>query len=235
MSHPYLNYHYQNNMKTDSEIQKDVIDELRWEPFLKTSEIGVSVKSGIVTLSGTVDTYSKKVSAENAAKRVEGVKAVAEDILIEYTREGKRSDSAIAAAIVDALKWHSAMQENKIKVKVEDGFVTLEGDVEWEFQKNSARYMVENLQGVNGITNLIQIKPSTSPVEVTRKITAAFHRSATIDSGKIQVGVKGSKVTLSGKVRSYSEKKDAENAAWLAPGVTEIENKIEIDSEVYSY
>lgn len=222
-------------MKTDSEIQKDVIDEISWEPFLKSSEIGVSVKGGIVTLSGTVDAYSKKVAAENAAKRVAGVKAVAEDIEIDYTTDGKRTDSAIAGAVVDALKWHSAMQENKIKVKVENGWVTLEGDVDWEFQKNSARYMVENLQGVNGISNLIKIKPGASPVEVTRKINAAFHRSATIDSGKVQVGVNGSKVTLSGKVRSYSEKKDAESAAWLAPGVTEIENKIEIDSEVYSY
>lgn len=222
-------------MKTDSEIQKDVIDEIGWEPLLHENEVGVSVKNGIVTLSGTVDSYAKKIAAENAAKRVAGVKAVAEDILIEYTSDGKRSDSAIAGAVVDALKWHSAMKENKIRVKVENGWVTLEGDVEWEFQKNSARYMVENLYGVNGITNLIRIKPSASPVEITRKINAAFHRSATLDSGKIQVGVNGSKVTLSGKVRSYSEKKDAENAAWLAPGVTEIENKLEIDSSVYSY
>lgn len=222
-------------MKTDSEIQKDVMDEISWQPFLKTSEIGVSVKGGIVTLSGTVDAYSKKVAAENAAKRVAGVKAVAEDIDIEYTPQGKRNDTAIAAAVIDALKWHSAMQENKIKVKVENGWVTLEGDVEWEFQKNSARYMVENLHGVTGISNLIKIKPGVTPVEVTRKINSAFHRSATLDAGKIQVSVNGSKVTLKGTVRSYSEKKDAENAAWLAPGVTHVENKIEIDTGIFAY
>lgn len=219
-------------MKTDVEIQKDVMDELYWEPSLSSGEIGVSVKNGIVTLSGTVDSYMKKVAAENAAKRVAGVKAVAEDIEISYTPQGKRSDTAIAEAVVNALKWHSAMQENKIKVKVDNGRVTLEGDVEWEFQRNSARYMVENLQGVTGINNLIKIKPSAKNVDVARKINEAFHRSATIDSGKIKVGVNGSKVTLSGKVRSYAEKRDAENAAWKAPGVMEIENKLEIDSAV---
>jgi osmotically-inducible protein OsmY len=222
-------------MKTDTEIQKNVMEELDWEPSLTSGEIGVSVKNGIVTLSGTVDSFMKKVSAEKAAKRVAGVKAVAEDIEISYTPEGKRTDTAIAEAVVNALKWHSAMQENKIRVKVDKGWVTLEGDVEWEFQRNSARYMVESLRGVTGISNLIRIKPSANAVDVTRQINAAFHRSATLDAGKISIGVNGTMVTLSGKVRSYAEKKDAENAAWKAPGVTEVENKIEIDSQVYAY
>lgn len=222
-------------MKTDAEIQKDVMEELRWEPLLNASEIGVAVKNGIVTLSGTVDTYGKKVAAEDAAKSVAGVKAVAEDIEVRLSSFGTRNDTEIAQAVMNALKWHSAVQEDKIKVKVENGWVTLEGEVEWEFQKSAARTMVENLTGVVGIINNIKIQPSVVATDVKRKINAAFHRSATVDSEKINLEVAGSKVILKGKVRSYAEKKDAENAAWLAPGVDRVENKLEIDTEVFAY
>lgn len=222
-------------MKTDQEIQNDVMDELKWEPFLTASEIGVAVKNGIVTLSGTVDRYAKKIAAETAAKKVNGVKAVAEDIEVKLGTSSKKNDTEIAEAAIIALKWHSAMQENKIKISVENGWVTLEGDVDWEFQRNSAKYMVENLIGVVGITNNIKIKTVVASTDVKRKIASAFHRSATVDSEKINITLEGTKVILSGKVRSFAEKKDAENAAWLAPGVNSIENKLEIDSEVLTY
>ena len=222
-------------MKTDSEIQKDVMDELKWDLILKATEIGVAVKNGIVTLSGTVDTYSKKVAAEKAANRVAGIKAIAEDIEVKLSSGGKRNDTEIAEAVLNALKWHSAVQEDKIKIKVEDGWVTLEGNVEWEFQRSAARTSVEHLLGVVGISNNIKIVPTLSATEVKRKISSAFQRSATVDSEKINIAVDGSKVILTGKVRSYVEKRDAEKAAWLAPGVNRVENKLEIVSDVFVY
>jgi osmotically-inducible protein OsmY len=222
-------------MKTDSDIQKDVIDELEWEPFLKASEIGVAVKNGVVTLTGTVDSYGKKISAENASKRVAGVRAVAEDIEVKLLSGGKRNDTEIAEAVLNAIKWHSAVQENKIKVKVEDGWVVLEGEVEWEFQRSAARHQVENLMGVKGISNNVKVIPRLNPSEIKQKINAAFHRSATVDSEKVKVAVDGNKVILSGKVRTYAERKEAESAAWLAPGVMKVENIIEIDADVFAF
>ena len=221
-------------MKTDSEIQKDVMEELKWEPLLTASEIGVGVKNGIVTISGTVDTYSKKVSAEKAAKRVAGVKAFAENIEVKPSRDGTKNDTEIAEAVLNALKWHSAVQQEKIKVKVERGWVTLEGEVEWEFQRNIARTMVEHLMGVVGILNNIKVVPELSENDVKRKIVSAFHRSATVDADKINIEVNGSKITLSGIVRSYAEKREAESAAWLAPGATKVENKLEIETEIFA-
>ena len=222
-------------MKTDAEIQKDVMDELKWEPFLNASEIGVAVKNAVVTLSGTVDTYSKKEEAENAAKRVSGVKAVAEDIEVKPFATSMKNDTEIARMIADSLKWHSAVQEEKIKVKVEDGWVTLEGEVEWEYQKDAARNAIKNLSSVKGISNLITVKPSVTAKDIKQKIALAFHRSATIDAGKIEIDIIGNKAILSGKVRSWAEKKDAENAAWKAQGITSIENKLIIDTEVFAY
>jgi osmotically-inducible protein OsmY len=222
-------------MKSDSQIQKDVIEQLKWEPFLNASEIGVSVKNGIVTLSGQVDSYSKKLSAENAAKKIAGVKAIAEDIQIGVSPAYNKTDTEIAEAVLNALKWHSAVQEEKIKIKVENGNVRLDGEVEWDYQRTSAKSAIENLTGVRSVINLITVKPKVTASDIQQKISSAFHRSATIDSGKITAEITGSRVILRGTVRSFAEKDDAEIAAWNAPGVTSVESKLEIEIPEFEY
>lgn len=222
-------------MKTDSEIQKDVIEQLKWESFLKASEIGVAVKNGVVTLSGTVDSYLKKIAAEDAAKRISGVKVVAEDIDVKYPNSLIKNDTEIAEAVLNSLKWHSAVNEEKIKIKVENGIVTLEGEVDWEYQRNSVVTQIESLIGVKKIINNIIIKAGIVPKELKQKINAAFLRSATIDSEKINIEVSGQKVILKGKVRSWAEKNDAENAIWASPGVNKVENKLEIENELFAF
>ena len=218
-------------MKKDIEIQEDVISQLKWEPFLKASDIGVVVKNGIVTLSGTVANYSQKLAAERAAKKVTGVRGIAEDIQIGVSPIFRKNDTEIAESVLNALKWHSAVPEEKVKVKVEDGIVTLEGEVEWEYQRSSAKDAVDHLLGVRNVVNNISVKPKVSVADIKNKISAAFHRTATIDADRISVEVIGNKVILEGKVRSYAEKEDAMDAAWAAPGITTVENNLELVSE----
>lgn len=222
-------------MRTDVDIQNDVIEELKNEPKLNYAEIGVAVRNGVVALSGSVDSYSKKIDAELASKRVLGVKAVAEDIEVKLPGISKRSDSDIAEVILDTLKWHSAVDEEKIKVKVELGIVTLEGEVDWEYQRDSVRIVTENITGVRGIINLIKIKPSISPKDIQKKITESFQRNAILDAEKIHVEIIGSKAIIRGKVHSWSEKNDAEKVVWTVSGIDRVENKVEVDSEVLMY
>lgn len=220
-------------MKSDFQIQKDVMDEIKWEPHLNAAEIGVSVKNGIVTLSGIVDSYCKKISAEKTASRVGGVKAVAEDIQVSLSPAFKKTDTEIAEAVLHALKWHSAVQQEKIKIKVEDGIVRLDGEVEWEYQRNNAKSAVQHLSGVRSVINSIRLKPIVTASNVQGKINAAFLRSATIDARKVTADVHGGEVTLHGKVRSLAEKQDAELAAWNVPGVISVDSMIDVEAPEY--
>ncbi|HVU94129.1 MAG TPA: BON domain-containing protein [Puia sp.] len=222
-------------MRTDADIQKDVMAQLKWEAFLHAENIGVAVKDGVVTLSGHVDSYNKKIGAEMAAKKVLGVKAVAEEINVGVSPIYRRTDTEIAEAVVNALRWHSAVVEDKIKVKVEDGVVTLDGQVDWNFQRQNAVDAIQNLIGVIRVNNFIVVKPSPTSNDLQEKIRQALLRSATVDSDKIAVTVTGSKAILTGTVRSLAEKDDAELAAWSGRGITSVENRLEIAIPEFSF
>lgn len=222
-------------MKTDIQIQKDVMDELKWEPSLNASEIGVAVKNGVVTLSGIVDSYIKKVTAEKAVKKVSGVKAVAEDLQVGLSSDYRKTDAEIADAALNALKWNSAVQKEKVKIKVEDGNVRLDGEVDWAFQRNNIQSAVQWLSGVRSVSNFITIKPLVTPIDIQLKIKAAFQRNAGIDADKVTVTTLGSTATLRGKVRSLAEKDDAEAVAWAAPGINDVENYLEVELPAYAF
>ncbi len=214
--------------RTDEEIQRAVLEELKWEPRVNPSEIGVAVKDGIVTLTGWVDSYTRRWAAEEAAHRVRGVKAVANEIEVRLPTSSERTDLDIAAAAVRALEWDALIPVDKIDVTVSKGWVTLRGDVEWQFQKEDAERVVRRLAGVRGVTNLVVVKPRVTPTQLKEKIEQALLRSAEIDAQRIEVEVQGSKVILKGTVRSWAEREAAERAAWAAPGVTAVENRITV-------
>jgi osmotically-inducible protein OsmY len=213
---------------TDKEIQKAVLSELEWEPEVSSTEIGVAVKDGIITLSGFVDSYVKKYNAERAAKRVYGVKAVANDLEVKLPSENERTDPEIAKAAVQALESRYILPHDKIKVTVRNGWITLEGSVEWQFQKESAESAVRQLMGVKGVTNLITVKPPVSAADVKAKIEDALRRSAELDARSIMVETSDSKVVLRGTVHSWAEREEAERAAWSAPGVARVEDLITV-------
>jgi osmotically-inducible protein OsmY len=210
--------------RTDQEIQTDVFAELRWELSAQAKDIGVAVKDGVVTLTGTVDTYLTKWKAEQAAHRVSGVLAVANDITVRTI--GERTDTEIASAAAHALKWDAGIPGDKIHVTVDKGWVTLKGEVEWQYQKQEAEHAVRRLWGVKGVSNLITVKPLASPADLKKKIEDALVRSAEVDAKNVTVEVQGSKAILRGKVRSWAERQEAERTAWLAPGITAVDNQI---------
>ena len=221
-------------MKSNEQLRRDVLDALKWEPLLNGSsgiraDIGVSAEVGVVTLTGHVDSYSKKLAAERSAKSVNGVRALAEELEVRLDGQNMRTDTEIAQATVDALRWCTAVPDDRITTSVENGWVKLEGDVEWQFQKDEARKEVEAIVGVKGITNLISVKPLIKPVEIKDKIQRAFQRSATVDASNVSVDVNGSLVTLKGTVHSWAEREDAENAAWAAPGVSKVNDQIVVE------
>jgi osmotically-inducible protein OsmY len=214
-------------VRADEEIQKDVLAEMKWHAQLQPNEIGVSVKDGVVALTGWVDSYLKKWSAEDAAHRVAGVKAVANDLEVKLASE--RTDADIAEAAIHALEWDVFVPADRIKVTVSKGWVTLNGDVEWQYQREDAERAVRRLTGVRGVSNLITVVPGTTAPELKRKIEDALVRNAELDAKKITVTVQGNKAILRGSVRSWTEKEEAARTAWSAPGITSVENNIIVE------
>ena len=215
-------------MRTDMELQKDVVAELKWEPRLEEVEIGVAVKDGVVTLTGFVPDYAQRRIAAKAAERVKGVRAVAQELAVKVPNAFRRSDTELAHQVVNALAWDIEVPDQKIKAKVEDGWVTLEGEVDWQYQRNAVERSVRYLTGIKGVTNLVTLKPHASTYDVAQHIKAALHRSAEADAKKIQVTADGGKVTLIGTVRSWPERAEVERAAWSASGVTAVDDRLAI-------
>jgi osmotically-inducible protein OsmY len=213
-------------MRPNSDIERDVREELQWDPDLDATDIAVSAKDGVVTLAGFVRSYTDKYEAEAAAKRVAGVVGVANDIEVRLPSVDERPDPEIARDAVAAIKSQLPISSERIKVVVKNGWVSLEGQVEWQYQKNTAENAVRRIKGVKGVSNLISLKPRAEPSEIKRKIVDAFRRNAEVDGNRIVVETHGSEVVLKGTVRSWIEREEAERVAWSAPGVTKVEDRI---------
>jgi len=213
-------------MATDSDIKRDVEAELRWNPDIDASDIGVAVKDGVVTLTGFVRSYSQKYEAERTAKKVKGVRGVANDIEVKLPSMNERADPEITRDAVEAIKRELPYSSEHIQVVTRNGWLTLEGEVEWKFQSDRAEAAVRRVQGLKGVTNLIKVKPRATPTEVKQQIEEALKRAAEIDAQNITVETVGGEVTLRGTVRSWAERQEAERAAWRAPGVVRVDNRI---------
>jgi osmotically-inducible protein OsmY len=220
-------------MHTDNDIQKDVVAELKAEPNLRNDDIAVGVRDGVVTLAGYVDSYADKWRAEQVASKVKGVKAVVNELEVKLSSSSQRTDPEIARAVVDALQWNVLVPHDRIQVVVEDGWVTLRGEVDWYYQREEAERTVRNITGIKGVSNLITVATVPTPSDVKQRITDTLRRAAQFDAERITVEVVGHKAILKGTVRSYAESVEAERAARKVPGITEVENQLTVDPLAY--
>jgi len=216
--------------RTDEEIQRDVLDELKWDARVQPNEIGVMVRDAVVTLTGWVDNYAKKWSAERTSHRVRGVRAVANDVEVQLPTAAERTDPDIGAAATRALEWDAFVPIDKLDVTVSNGWVMLRGEVEWEYQRRAAERAVRRLSGVRGVTNGITVRPreNPSPDELRRRIEDALVRSVETDANRLTIQIQGNRVVLNGTVRSWLEREEAERVAWSAPGVSTVDNRIKV-------
>jgi osmotically-inducible protein OsmY len=215
-------------MRSDNDIRRDVEDELRWDPDIDATDIAVSVHNGVVTLSGFVRSYMQKYQAEADVKRVAGVVAVANDIEVRLPEIDERPDPEIARDAIERIKSELPYAWDRIRVVLKNGWLTLEGEVEWNYQRERAGEAVRRVRGIKGVTNSIEVKPRAAPMEIRRKIEEALRRAAELDANHITVETNGGEVILRGAVRSWAERQEAERAAWLAPGVTKVDNRITV-------
>jgi osmotically-inducible protein OsmY len=223
------NDHTENETMTDSSLRQDIIDELDFEPSIDAADIGVAVENGIVTLTGHVPTYAQKITVEDVVRRVKGVKGIAQEIEVRPVGSNRTADDEIAKRAVNTLGWNTSVPSSAVQVKVQSGWVTLTGKVEWFYQKNAAAHAVRDLAGVVGVTNQIEIRQQASATDVKKRIEDALKRYAEVEAQAIRVDVlDGGKVRLDGKVHAWSERSAAERAAWPAPGVTTVEDRIAI-------
>lgn len=215
-------------MKTDAELKKDVIAELNWDPAVVSTAVGVGVKDGVVTVSGHLDNYAQKFAVEHALRRVHGIKAIALELDVKLSPQHKRSDTEIADAAEQALKWSALLPADKIRLTVENGLVTLQGQLDWEYERQSAEKAIRPLLGVVGIHNQITLKPRPVPADITNRITDALQRQALHEAKRVQIDVDGSTVTLHGQVHSWRERNAVQAAAWAAPGVQSVNNELRV-------
>jgi len=213
---------------SDRTLKQAVEDELEWEPSINAEHIGVTAEDGVVTLTGHVGSYTEKFTAEKAARRVKGVRAIAQEIEIRFPSDKKTSDDQIAKRALDIIAWDSTIPKDKVQVKVQGGFVTLSGQVDWHYQRADAEYAVRKLAGVKGLSNEIQVKPKVQAIDVKQRIESALKRNADLEADSIKVSVLNGRVTLDGKVKAWYERDLAERTAWSAPGVISVEDHISI-------
>jgi osmotically-inducible protein OsmY len=212
----------------DKTLRQSITDELEFEPGVEAAHIGVAVEDGVVTLTGHVSSYAEKLAAEHAVQGVKGVKALAMEVQVRYPFERKTDDDQIAKRVADVLAWN-LLPVDGTKVTVQQGWITLKGKVDWQYEKVAAESAVRKLAGVTGVTNQIEVKPRVEAKDLKHKIVAALHRSAQVEANNIQVSVKGGKVTLDGNVRAWFERGIVERAAWSAPGVTQVEDNLKVN------